>query len=80
VGDTHFRDYRGTEGVIEDITNPPTRISGKLEIKPGQSVQRGTTTEQALAQERVPLEGEGERAFGAPMSTPPPQPVKKKED
>ncbi len=74
MADTVFRDYRGTKGVIEDATVTP-RIAGKREIKPGET--RGVNTKQALASERVPLKGEGERAFGAPLSTVPPVTEKK---
>lgn len=71
MGDsTVFRDFRGTKGLIEDA-DPAPRIAGKKEIKPGAST--GTTTAQALASERKPEEGEGTRAFGAPLSTPKPK-------
>ncbi len=53
-----------------------TRVAGKKEIQPGESA--GVTPAQALESERPPKKDEGERAFGAPLSTPPPQ--KKKED
>jgi hypothetical protein len=68
---TVFRDFRGTEGAIADADPAPPRKAGKKEVKPGQSV-KGVGVKGALESERPPAEGEGSRAFGAPLDTTPP--------
>ncbi len=63
-----FRDYRGTEGVLEDMDPTPIR---EVEARRHAAVRRSNavTTAQALRTERTPEADEGARAFGPPLAT-----------
>lgn len=67
------RDYRGTEGVVEDATKSGETRSGLTRGRIGVSAAKSPKKWPA-AGEREPKPGEGETAHGPPTETPAPQP------
>lgn len=63
----HFRDYRGTEGVIEDIDPTPVEEVERRRVAVRRS--NSVNTAQALRSERTPEADEGVKAFGPPLNT-----------
>lgn len=63
-----FRDFRGVDGIVNDA-DP---VASAKKIIASRSVRRsnGVTVVQALRSERKAEEGEGTRAFGAPLTSP----------
>ena len=67
------RDYRGTEGVVEDAQAPGETRRGLTRGRIGASLPKSPKKWPA-AGERKPEPGEGETAHGPPLSTPKPKP------
>ena len=77
--ETHSRDYRGTEGVIDDIDPPPDE---RRKLPRGRvGVSRPKSPRKGVRDPGEPTEGpEGEKAYGAPIDDAPEDRGKKKED
>ena len=76
-GETHHRDYRGTEGVIDDIDPPPDERRRNARGRTG--VGRVKSPRPGVRDPGEPHEGpEGEKAYGAPIDDAPEDRGKKK--
>ena len=77
--ETHSRDYRGTEGVIDDIDPPPDE--GRKLPRGRVGVSRPKSPRPGVRDPGEPREGtEGEKAYGATIDDAPEDRGKKKED
>ena len=64
---SEFRDFRGTEGVLEDMDPTPIREVERAAVAVRRS--NAVNTAQALRTERTPEADEGVKAFGPPLLT-----------
>lgn len=72
--ETHTRDYRGTEGVIDDIDPPPPPDEGRKLPRGRVGVSRPKSPRPGVRDPGEPREGtEGEKAYGADTSVKPVQ-------